>query len=206
MGNNISQDSYLNPTTCGGRNITWAYLKYNGTLPSPYAECPNAARVLKLHCCEDGVCRPSSMDHEFDRYDWYDWNGLGWPYTEGDGKVIVGGKKNGKACKPPFIRRSFGREMEVGDSGLRIGSAGYGYPYRQSIEAPTGGMDPGIPGLVIMCVGVGGALLGFLIYLLCLISRRMKQARSVLSIEDEHMTESEEGEEEEDEEEEELSM
>lgn len=202
MGNSISQDSYLNPTTCGGRNITWAYLKYNGTLPSPYAECGNAARVLKLHCCEEGLCRPSALDHEFDKYDWYDWNGLGWPYTEGDGKVVVGGKKNGKGCKPPFIRRGLGLagrrgegvegEVGMGNSGFAIGAGGFEYPYQQTIDAPIGGMDPGVPVFIIIGIVLGGSLLAWLIYLLVLLGRKLKRARSVESLGNGAMAESKE--------------
>lgn len=114
MGNNISVDSYLNYSACGGRNITHAYLLSNGAFPTPssplentpFANCTNIAHVLHSHCCEGGICRPSSIDHEFVRYEWNDWNGLGYPYVQGDGKVLIGAKgKDGKKCQPPLLKR-----------------------------------------------------------------------------------------------------
>ncbi|CAL3972876.1 unnamed protein product [Diplocarpon coronariae] len=52
---------------------------HHGSLQAPYSGCMNAAAILHAHGCEKGVCTPGKIDHEFERYMWYDWDGLGEP-------------------------------------------------------------------------------------------------------------------------------
>ena len=78
--NSIAVDSYLDRHQCSGRNITWHYMHNNGSLPSPYSTCTFAPEVLSAHCCSKGVCKPTFMDKEFERYANNDWDGLGDPY------------------------------------------------------------------------------------------------------------------------------
>jgi hypothetical protein len=174
MGNNISTDSYLNTSPCGGRNITWSYLHSNGTFPSlissadgrnrntPFENCTNIARVLHSHCCEDGVCRPSPIDHEFVRYEWNDWNGLGYPYVEGDGKVLVGARgKDGKKCQPPLLKRDLETWGRMEDRYLeRMVGGRNGSVYGTLERMITGGkVDVDKAGMVLCAILVGVSML-----------------------------------------------
>ena len=81
MGNYISASSALPNHECSARNITWQYLRHNGTLNYPYNTCTDAQLILDSHCCSLGKCHPAPyFDVEWGRYAWYDWDGLGDPY------------------------------------------------------------------------------------------------------------------------------
>ena len=133
MGNQISYDSYLHKHACSGRNITWQYLKHH-TLPSPYDSCPYAAEILKSHCCDHGTCAPFKLDKEWERYGWYDWDGLGVPFNETNGEA----PKHGFSCNPIFLKgnnraplegEGNGTEMRninVGDGIMGVTKRGFG--------------------------------------------------------------------------------
>lgn len=116
------------------------------------------------------------MLSEWERYEWYDWNGLGKPYVKGDGKVRMGGMKGGKACAPPLLRRGLGMGMEGGQRG-----EGQQYPYQQTLNRAYDGPDLGGIKLGIMGVILGGALLCVLIYFVVTMTARK---RSGMRIED----------------------
>jgi hypothetical protein len=86
MGNALSDPygSALRKDSCSGRNITWNYI-HNHCLPTTYASCPHAAKILHSHNCLNGACHPNShFDKEFERYGWYNWDGLGDPFPPGE--------------------------------------------------------------------------------------------------------------------------
>ncbi|KAI9055895.1 hypothetical protein LZ554_000833 [Drepanopeziza brunnea f. sp. 'monogermtubi'] len=107
MGNSISADSWMDRDACSGRNLTWQYLHHHH-LPAPYASCPHAAAIVAAHECKDGTCRPSNYDMEFERYMWYDWDGLGDP-TGGVG-IVKGNKLDIPAGRWGWHRRPYGRD------------------------------------------------------------------------------------------------
>ncbi|EKD16987.1 hypothetical protein MBM_04564 [Drepanopeziza brunnea f. sp. 'multigermtubi' MB_m1] len=126
---------------CSGRNLTWQYLHHHH-LPALYASCPHAAAIVASHGCKNGTCRPSSYDMEFERYTWYDWDGLGDP-TGGVG-IVKGNKLDIPAGRWGWHRRPWGRD-DVRDGWKQGGAV--------AVVGKRGLL--GLVGLVPVTVGVG---------------------------------------------------
>jgi hypothetical protein len=115
MGNYISTDSYLLKHECSGRNITWQYIRHNGTLSYPYNTCADAQVILDSHNCRSGKCHPTwFFDKEYERYELLNWDGLGDPYQVED----PGHKRQRKRSELPIQPTSKSGHMTEGHGGI----------------------------------------------------------------------------------------